>query len=106
MGDPWVSGVPTVGGTTTGSRSVVEVLASVEALEKEGYVTGLRAKRIRTRIGRLVVHAIARQPQPLKGGTMSHDSRSPQEMRGSASTPTTPRYRLESLRSTQLSLTP
>jgi hypothetical protein len=52
MGDPWVSGVPTMGGTATGSHSVVEVLASVEAREKAGYITAFECERIRTRIER------------------------------------------------------
>ena len=58
MGDPWVSGVPTVGGTATGSRSVVKVLASVETLEKADYVTAREGVRIRKRIekARYLVH--------------------------------------------------
>jgi hypothetical protein len=58
MRDPWVSGVPTVGGTATGSRSVVEVLTSVETLEKADYVTAREGVRIRKRIekARYLVH--------------------------------------------------
>ena len=52
MGDSWVSGVPTVGGTATASRSVVEVITFVETLEKTGYITVFEAKRIRTPIER------------------------------------------------------